>query len=186
MDDQRLTEQLWQRNESALAEVESRYSRLYMGMLRRVLHDEQDVQECANDVLTALWNSIPPNRPTYLSAYICKIARRIGIDRLRYNTRSKRSPEYTILLSELEDCLPDANLSLEEAMEQKELRDVLSEFIRNLEPQTQVFFIRRYLYLETVQELAQRFRRRENYIAVCLYRARKKLRTALEKEGISL
>jgi len=186
MDDQRLTEQLWQRNESALAEVESRYSRLYMGMLRRVLHDEQDVQECANDVLSALWNSIPPNRPRHLSAYICTIARRIGIDRLRYNTRSKRNPEYTVLLSELEDCLPDSTMPPEEVMEQKELQRVPSAFVRELEPQTQVFFIRRYLYLETVQELARRFGCRENYIAVRLYRARRNLRTALEKEGISL
>lgn len=185
MDDQKILDLFWERDESALAEVDVRYARLYKGLLRRVLSDEQDVQECANDVLLALWNSIPPNRPQYLGAYICKIARRLGIDRLRYNTRLKRNPEYQVLLSELEDCLPDPS-SLQEESQSEALRSVLSEFVRGLEPPTQIFFVRRYMYLETVAELAARFEKSENYISVRLYRARKKLKGILEKEGISL
>lgn len=185
MDDQNILDLFWERNESALAEVDIRYARLYKKMLRRVLSDEQDVQECANDVLMALWSSIPPNRPQHLGAYICKIARRMSIDRLRYNTRRKRSPEYQILLSELEDCLPDPN-SLQDDSQSEALRGILSDFVQSLEPQTQIFFVRRYLYLETIPELAARFEKSENYISVRLYRARKKLKNILEKEGIAL
>ena len=185
MDDKTIVDLLWQRDESALAEVDLRYARLYKGMLRRVLHDEQDVDECANDVRMALWNSIPPNRPRYLGAYLCTLARRTAIDRLRYNTRAKRSPAYTVLLSELEDCLPDPRSFIEEE-DGGELRQILSDFVRELEPKTQIFFIRRYVYMETVPELAERFDCTENYISVRLYRARKKLRMCLEKEGILL
>lgn len=184
MDDKTIVDLLWQRDESALAEVDIRYARLYKGMLRRVLSDEQDVDECANDVRMALWNSIPPNRPRYLGAYLCTLARRTAIDRLRYNTRMKRSPAYTVLLSELEDCLPDPRSLLGE--DEGELRQILSDFVRELEPKTQIFFIRRYIYMESVPELAEQFRCSENYISVRLYRARKKLRTRLEKEGIWL
>lgn len=184
MDDKTIVDLLWQRDESALAEVDLCYGRLYKGMLRRVLSDEQDVDECANDVRMALWNSIPPNRPRYLGAYLCTLARRTAIDRLRYNTRMKRSPAYTVLLSELEDCLPDPRSLLAE--DEGELRQILSDFVRELEPKTQIFFIRRYIYMESVPELAERFRCSENYISVRLYRARKKLRTRLEKEGIWL
>jgi len=184
MDDKTIVDLLWQRDESALAEVDIRYARLYKGMLRRVLSDEQDVDECANDVRMALWNNIPPNRPRYLGAYLCTLARRTAIDRLRYNTRMKRSPAYTVLLSELEDCLPDPRSLLGE--DEGELRQLLSDFVRELEPKTQVFFIRRYIYMESVPELAEQFRCSENYISVRLYRARKKLRTRLEREGIFL
>ncbi len=183
MDDQKIVDLLFHRNESALAEVDAKYTHLYKGILRRVLRDEQDVEECANDVLMGLWNSIPPNRPQYMTAYICKIARRVGIDKLRYNTRLRRNPEYQVMLSELEDCWPDTQ-SFPDDFSSQEIQAVLSDFIRSLEPQTKVLFVRRYIYLETIPELANRFDLRENYISVRLHRVRKKLQTFLSKEGI--
>ena len=184
MDDKTIVDLLWQRDESVLAEVDLCYGRLYKGMLRRVLHDEQDVDECANDVRMALWNSVPPNRPQHLGAYLCTLARRIAIDRLRYNTRAKRNPAYTVLLSELEECLPDPRSFFVD--DGGGLRQVLSDFVRELDPKTQIFFVRRYVYMETVPELAERFDCGENYISVRLYRARKKLRMRLKEEGILL
>ena len=184
MNDQKLTEQLWQRNESALAEVESRYSRLYMGMLRRVLHDEQDVQECANDVLSALWNSIPPNRPDSLEAYLCTLSRRIAIDRYRYNTRDKRSAPYTVMLSELEDVLPDPESMTE--TEDGRVIALLNQFVASLDPRTRVLFVRRYVRCETVEELARRFGMGENAVSSRLYRARNKLRKLLRKENVRI
>ena len=88
-------------------------------------------------------------------------------------------------MSELEDCLPDPRSFIEEE-DRGELRQILSDFVRELEPKTQIFFIRRYVYMETVPELAERFDCTKNYISVRLYRARKKLRMCLEKEGILL
>ena len=78
MEDHRIIELLIERSEDALGEVSQKYSRLYKMMIRKALSDEFDVEECANDVLLAVWNSIPPNRPKSLAAYVCRIARRIG------------------------------------------------------------------------------------------------------------
>ena len=94
MDDNRIIELLFERAENALDEVSHKYSRLYKGIIREVLSDEYDVEECGNDVLLAVWNTIPPNRPNSLPSYICKIARRIGINRFKYNTRQKRNTGY--------------------------------------------------------------------------------------------
>ena len=74
MDDNRIIELLFERAENALDEVSHKYSRLYKGIIREVLSDECDVEECENDVLMAVWNTIPPNCPDSLSSYICKIA----------------------------------------------------------------------------------------------------------------
>lgn len=199
MDDNRIIELLFERAETALDEVFHKYSGLYKGIIREVLSDERDVDECSNDVLLAVWNSVPPNKPKSLPAYICKIARRIGIDRLRYNTRQKRNTGYTVILSELEDCLPEEAMSdhslnnvnigingknCHNGERNEIIRAVLSDFVRKLDPETQVLFIRRYVYLETVKGLAERFGMDENYVSVKLYRVRKKLKKVFEKEGV--
>ena len=66
------------------------------------------------------------------------------------------------------------------------IRAVLSEFIRGLDAETEILFVRRYIYLESVAELATRFGMNRNSVSVKLYRARKKLKKILEKEGIQI
>ena len=186
MDDNIIINDLFMRKESALNALSDKYSRLYNDVIRQIVHDECDVNECANDVLLAVWNSIPPNKPENLSSYVCKIARRTGIDRLRYIKCQKRDPDYLTALSELNDCFP-SNAQLELADGKNEvIRSVLSDFIRELEPRVQILFVRRYIYLESVYSLSKRFEIKENNISAMLYRARKKLKKELESKGVSV
>ena len=178
MEDYQIIIMLFERREEALQALSQKYSRLYHKILLQILENESDAEECENDLLLAVWNSIPPNDPHNLPAYLCKIARRIGIDKFRYLSRKKRNTGYTLSLSELEECLPDPDGQPWDE-DSGQIRQVLTEFVRQLDPETQVLFIRRYVYLESVASLAQRFELKENYIAVKLYRARKKLRKAL-------
>lgn len=185
MDDKRIVELLLERSETALHEVSVRYAGVCRGVLRSLLNDPRDVEECLDDVLLALWNSVPPNQPRNLNTYLCRLARRTGIDRLRYNTRQKRNAVWTVMLSELGDSLPDETPQTERA-DAGRLRAVLTDFLNGLDAETRVLFLRRYVYAETVPELAARFGISENYASVRLYRARKKLKTVLEKEGIGI
>ena len=90
------------------------------------------------------------------------------------------------MLSELDDCLP-AEEPIDDYDEHSEIiQSVLSNFLRNLDPETEILFVRRYMYLESVTDLAKRFELDENRISVKLYRARKKLKKALEKEGVKV
>ena len=91
MDDKRIVDLLFMRDEAALWELERQYRMLYRKLLGTFLDSTADVDECSNDLLSAVWSSIPPNRPDHLPSYICKLARRIGINRLKYNKREKRS-----------------------------------------------------------------------------------------------
>lgn len=185
MDDSKIIELLFARHESALSEVSDKYSRLYLSVIRRILRDEGDIEECANDVLLGVWHSIPPNRPRCLSAYICGIARHIGIDKLRRNTSRSRHQDYTVTLDELEECLPDGTADTD-AEEAQTIRETMTAFLRGLDPECEILFIRRYVYMETVAELAERFGLKENRISVKLYRARGRLKKLLEKEGITV
>lgn len=184
MKDDQILSALLDRKESALDQLNLTYGRLYRSILWEILEDNQDVEECANDTLLAVWNSIPPNIPQNLPAYICKIARRIGIDRLRFRTRKKRGSGYAAALSELENCLPDIQSSNPE--DNLHIRNVLSQFLRDLDITTRVLFIRRYVWLEAVSSLAKRYNMDENTISARLLRARKKLKKVLEKEEITL
>ena len=185
MDDNVIIELLFDRAENALEEVSRKYARLYQSIIRDILGNDCDVEECENDLLAAVWNAIPPNRPNNLAAFIGKLAKRIGINKLRYNTRQKRNIGNTVMLSELEDCLPTEMIGASETNAEI-VRTVLNSFIKSLDPETEILFVRRYIYLESVTELSKRFELDENRISVKLYRARKKLKKLLEKEGIRI
>ena len=181
MDDRRIVALLFERSEEALEQITRKYAPLYQGIIRGILGNEADIEECANDVLWAVWNSIPPNDPGSLCAYLCRISRNVGIDRLRYNKSGKRNDGYSVTLEELGECLCEADGQEESDLQ---IKEVLSRFVKTLEPVTRVLFIRRYVYLESVAHLSLRFGIKENVISAKLYRARKKLKKLLEKEGI--
>jgi RNA polymerase sigma-70 factor (ECF subfamily) len=185
MEDSQIIELLFARNEQGLQLTEAKYAHFYKGILRKTIRDPSDIEECANDVLMALWNSIPPNSPSHYPAYIGRIARRIGINRFKFNTRQRRSRECTILLSELEGCIP-AQDGPENCWEAKQLQQSLNAFLTELDPQTRVLFVRRYFYLESVRDLAEKFDVSASFVSVRLHRARAALRRHLEKEGIAL
>ena len=184
MGDSQIVAMLFARSEDALTEVSQKYSHLYRQILRSILSDAGEAEECEDDILLAVWNSIPPNRPDSLCAYIAKLARRIGIDKLRYKTRKKRDTGYFTSLSELEECLPDE--STEDAERSREIQGILEAFIESLAPDVQVLFIRRYVFFESVSSLAERFALSENHVSVKLYRARAALRKKLREEGIGV
>lgn len=182
MDDKQIIDLLFARNETGLQLTEQKYSRMYNGILRQTLNNESDVDECGNDVLMALWNSIPPQYPSHYPSYICTIARRIGINRFKHETRQKRGRGYTVLLSELGECIPAPEADAVSA----DIRAAMAAFLKELDEQTRVLFLRRYYYMESVKSIAQRFELSESNVSVRLHRARKLLKTLLEKEGVSL
>lgn len=81
-----------------------------MKIARSILNDHQDAEECVNDAYLGAWNSIPPQSPDPLRAYICRIVRNRSLKKLRANTAIKRGSQFEVSLSELEDCIPDNSM----------------------------------------------------------------------------
>ena len=175
---------LFERDEKALIYLSDKYSALYTSIIRGALDDECDVQECVDDLLLDVWNTIPPNRPENLMAYVAKLARRVGIDRFRHNTRQKRNSSHTVMLSELEETcggLPSAS-----ELDEGRVAKVLNAFLATLDAKTRVIFVRRYVYFESVSSIAERFEMSENAVSVSLHRTRSKLKKTLQKEGLDI
>ncbi|MBE6586083.1 MAG: sigma-70 family RNA polymerase sigma factor [Ruminococcaceae bacterium] len=183
MNDTTIIDLLFERSEQCLSLLTDKYKALAVKILSEILTDRSDVEECFNDLLLAVWNSIPPQRPHSMTAYVCTLTRRIGINRYNYNHRSKRDM-YQLLLSELDEAIPDP--TSEEPTSGTEITDVLNRFVKALDPEGRVLFLRRYVYFESVADMAARFGMSENAISSRLFRMRKKLQKMLREENIEV
>lgn len=182
MEDERIIDLYWQRDQRALAETGQKYGAYCHAIAFGVLHDREDAEECVNDTWLRAWDSIPPQRPNKLSAFLGRITRNLALDRYDYNHAAKRSGSFDQLLSELSDCIP----STRDDYAQLELSEILSAFLRELPEKQRNLFLRRYWYCESLDELARRYHMSLSAVKSSLFRTRNKLKFHLEKEGIGL
>lgn len=130
MEDEQIVTLYWDRDETAIQETQTKYDRYLTKIACNILADMEDSRESVNDTYLAAWNSIPPQRPSVLSAYLAKLTRRISIDRFRYRTRDKRrDSQYALSLSELDDCVSGGNTT-EEIINVKLLADTIGIYLR--------------------------------------------------------
>ena len=185
MDDGRITDLFWQRDEEALTQVERAYGTYLLSISRRILGSEEDARECVNDCLLEAWNSIPPHRPESLPNFLGRIARRRAIDRLRRRNALKRGGgEFVTAFEELEDTLASADTP-ESLFEKEQLAEAVRTFVRGMKQPDRDLFIRRYWYLESAGEIAAHFGCSRGRVDMILSRSRKKLLAHLkEKEWI--
>lgn len=183
VEDREIVALYWSRSEQALAETEARYGSYCRAIALRVLHSEQDAEECVNDAYLDVWNRIPPQKPDALGAFLGKIVRHIAIDRLRRRSAKKRGGgETPLALDELAECVPDRD-GVEQTLERKALTELLNRFLAGLEPTERSVFLRRYWYIEPVADIANRFGFTESKVKSMLHRTRGKLRMALAEQG---
>lgn len=180
MEDTKITELLFKKNEDGLTALKSKYGKLMMKLCRQLLKSSEDAEEVFNDSLLAVWESIPPARPDNLKAYVCKISRRQSVSRLRYNTAKMRS---TDLLTELDECVP-FDYTPESAAEEAELSRAINDWLKSQSARQQKLFSLRYFYAETVKDAARACSMTENAGAAALMRMRKSLKSYLIERGM--
>ena len=183
MEDERILDLYWQRDEAAIQETERKYGRYLTKIAYGILANAEDSQESLSDAYLGAWNSIPPHRPSVLSAYLAKIVRRCSIDIFRRRHREKRrESEYALSLDELADCVSGGD-SPEETMELSELTQAIGTYLRSLDSEARTVFIGRYFFLDSVREIAAYRHMSESKVKSLLFRTRKGLRDYLTKEG---
>jgi RNA polymerase sigma-70 factor (ECF subfamily) len=83
MDDKKIVELFWQRDESAISETKAIYSNYCYSIVYGIFKNNEDAQECENDTYLEAWNSIPPKKPAHFSAFLGTITRQKAIDKWR-------------------------------------------------------------------------------------------------------
>ncbi len=101
MTDHEITALFLQRSETAIRESQVKYGALVRRIIGSILHNTQDIEECENDTYLSAWQSIPPNQPRSLKAYLASIARNTAYNRADYLSAAKRKPEALVSLDEL-------------------------------------------------------------------------------------
>lgn len=186
MEDQQIIELFFSRSENAISETARKYGRYCYSIAYHILQNEEDSEECVNDTYLKAWDAIPPKRPEKLSAFLGKLTRNLSLHQYeKYHAKKRGSGRIALALDELQDCIPAAD-NVAQAIDDMALTEILNRFLADLPTQSRNMFLRRYWYLDSVEEIAVRFRASESKVKMSLFRSRGKLKRFLEKEGVCL
>ena len=186
MEDREIIQQYIKRNEVAIEMTSKKYGSRIRYTANGIVEDPLTAEECENDTYMEAWNTIPPHEPyEHFYGYLICIVRHIALNCCRFNNRLKRKAYIVNLSDELEQCIPDS-WSLDAYIDDITLREIINKFLLKLNKEKRTIFIRRYLFLDTISEIACRYHLTESKVKIVLFREREKLREYLEKEGYSI
>lgn len=182
MDDNLIIDLYWARSEDAIGETDKKYGS-YLGTIAyNILYSHEDAGEAVNDTYLRAWDSMPPERPNILSAYLGKITRRISLNKRRDRRAEKRGGgEIDLVLDELAESLPSKS-SVEEEVDAKALGEVVNRFLGGLKETERDMFLRRYWYMDSISDIAAMFGCGESKVKTTLFRIRQKLLAVMESE----
>lgn len=184
MDDGQILDLYWERDERAIRETDAIYgNRLHM-LAKRIVQTHEDAEESVSDTYLKAWDTIPPQRPTCFFAYLAKICRNFALGRLRWQNAEKRKADVVSLTAEMELCIPDKAAQYQ--MEGQEIGKLMTRFVGELSQENRLIFLRRYWFLDSIEEIAQKYGMSQSKVKTRLYRIRHRLRTFLEQEGIGI
>ncbi|MBD5133459.1 MAG: sigma-70 family RNA polymerase sigma factor [Clostridiales bacterium] len=186
MDDNRIIELFFARDEAAIEAAGREYGAYCASIARGILGDRGAAEECVNDTWLKCWQTIPPQRPKSLKGYAGRIARNLALSTLRSENAQKRGGgQVALALDELSEVVSGGETP-EGALDRQAFRAALDGFLAGLPARDRNLFLRRYWYLDSVEQLAKRFRMSRTHVTTTLHRLRQRLRVHLQQEGFEL
>ena len=186
MEDQKIIKLYFDRDPHAIKETSDKYGGYCKSIAKNILGNNEDAEECVNDTYLNAWNSIPPRRPSVLSAYLGKITRNLAFDAFRKRKAEKRGRgEVELVLDELSECVSCLD-DTEREFDKKELSLTINAFLDTLSREKCNIFLCRYWYVMPVSEISKRFGISEGNVSVTLNRIRNKLKAYLTERGYEL
>ena len=184
MNDLRIIELYFDRDEPAIKETDTKYGKLCHGIAYNILNNHEDSEECVNDTYVGVWNTIPPTRPNNFMSFVCKITRNLSLKRLEFMKREKRSANVLLSLEELADVLPDERYAPD--VSDEEVGKLLSKFLRAQKEDVRNVFIRKYYFFDSIRDIAKRYGFTESKTKNMLFYTRNRLKDYLIKEGVEI
>ena len=184
MDDKKIIGLFLARDENALRAVEQKYGGLCYYVAENILGRHEDCEECVNDVLLALWQSIPPEKPENLRAFTAKLTRNRAIAKRR-DQNSRGRGKITVVSDECLDFLDDGGDLLTE-FESRRMGKVISEFLAEVEEDARDVFVLRYFLGMKLEAVAKETGFTLGKVKMSLSRTKKRLKEKLRKEGFEL
>lgn len=186
MEDSQIIDLYWARDQRAIGETAGKYGTFLRTVSWNILRSHDDADECVNDTYLRTWNAIPPARPGAFRAWLGRITRNLSLDRWKRDRAARRGgDDFAVLLGELDACLPAADHA-QRHLEDQEIADLISRFLRQQSVFNRRAFLRRYWYGESIEEIAAGLGCGTGKVKSSLFRTRSALRSYLEQEGVEL
>lgn len=183
MEDSLIVQLYWDRAQEAIPATLEKYGNYCGAIAWNILGSREDAEECVNDTWLRAWNSMPPHKPSLLSAFLGKITRNLAFDRFSFLRAEKRGGgELPAVLEELGECVSGTG-DVERAVDEWELARAIDDFLAALPPAKRDVFIRRYWYTEPISAIGRRYGMQDGAVSMTLSRLRQKLRIHLMERG---
>lgn len=183
MTDEEILTLFFQRDENAIEQTRLKYHAYCEKIMKQILKDRQDREECWNETLLRVWNAIPPQKPENFKMYLAACARNLAFSYYRRLTAQKRGGgEVELALEELSECVQISETP-EDSVLARDLGAAVNQFLKTLDAKERGIFLRRYFFTERTKEIAKRYGLRESNVLMILSRVRKKLTLYLSQEG---
>ena len=179
MDDNKLIGLYIARSEEAITQTQQQYGAYCKKIAHNILRNMQDVEECLSDVWLRVWNAIPPQEPKYFKGWIATVTRNGALTICRRQQREPQGIGDAAL--ELAEELTDGP---ESSIDARVLGEAISTFLKREPIYIRTVFLRRYWYGDSLTEAAAFMGWEEGKTRMILFRARKKLKEYLVKEGL--
>jgi RNA polymerase sigma-70 factor, ECF subfamily len=146
-----LLDRIVARDEQAVAELYDRHHRLLFGLILRILRDRSEAEEVLQEVFVLVWTRAETYNVALGSpaAWLVRIARNRGIDRLRANSVRVRAAESAPL--------PEAAESPETSAAFSEQQRAVAYALQSLPADQRLLIEQAYFLGLTQSELAERF-----------------------------
>lgn len=182
-DDDTIVEQFLERDEHALTAVSEKYGRYCSTIARNINSNEQFVEECVQDTLLRLWETIPPERPKNLRAFVGKIVRNISLNAVKaMNAQKRGGDDVVLILDELHELTAGEN-NVEQIAEQHETLAAINAFLGSISAVKREIFVLRYWHCFSIADISQIVGISAVNVSSILKRVRKKLLEYLNKRG---
>lgn len=156
--------------------LQKQYGPMVQYIVRGILRDAQDTEECVSDVWLHVWERFETfdRAKGTLAAWMTVVARNAAVDRLR----RRRTPDET--WEEQAGAAP----SPEEEVLRRERTQLLQKAVDALGASEQLLFYRKYYYLQSTAQIAAEMGLTERAVEGRLYRLRRRLQKALGGDAL--
>ena len=169
--DEKMIELIRSQEDKGLMLMQQQYSGLMHYIVRGILHDKNDIEECISDICVKVWQSIESYSPDKgkFSTWLTVISRNTALNYIK-----RRYTEHDELKEETMD-----TSSVEDDILRRERAEELKRAIRTLSFEEQHIFYRKYYYLQQTSQIAAELGMTDRSVEGKLYRLRKKLQKKL-------
>jgi RNA polymerase sigma-70 factor (ECF subfamily) len=171
----KIIEGMQNKNADSLTEFRLRYGPLIHYILKPILKDERDIEECFSDITVTVWNNIQfysPDKGTF-TTWLTAISRNAAFNKARKQNRINRNEE------PIYETTPSPCISPEESAIKKEQQKLLQKAIGTLSKDNQNLFYRKYYYMQSTAQIAAELGLSERAVEGRLYRIKQILRKEL-------